>query len=377
MKLTALYKSFTNSERTSGVVLICCTIVSLTTTNLFPAYLRLWQTELAGQPITHWINDGLMTIFFLLIGLELEREVYKGELSTLKKALLPAFAALGGMITPALIYFLINNGNESLSGIGIPTATDIAFALAVLSLLGKRVPLSLKIFVTAFAVMDDLGAIIIIAIFYTSTLNFQALALAFGILSILFLFNRLKINAAWPYLVGGTAMWFCMLNSGIHATITGVLVAFAIPFGDGSEHTLSYRLQKFLHRPVTFIILPLFALANTSITINYEVYQQFGNAVSMGILVGLCIGKPIGIFTFSYATVKLRLAVLSQDITWKHIFGAGLLGGVGFTMSIFISLLAFHDETLVVHAKISILVASLLSGVVGFFYLKSVLYKTR
>lgn len=373
MKLTSLYKDFINSERTSGILLICCTLISLATSNIFPAYLQVWQTELVGYPVTHWINDGLMTLYFLLVGLELEREVYNGELSTVKKALLPAFAALGGMIFPALIYFFFNNINGNLNGGGIPTATDIAFALAVLSLLGKRVPLSVKIFVTAFAVIDDLGAILVIAIFYNSTVYWPALALALAIWFLLFLFNRLKIHAALPYLIGGIAMWFCMLNSGIHATITGVMVAFSIPFGDGSRSTLSHRLQNFLHKPVAFIILPLFALANTSITLDDTVFHQLGDAISLGILAGLFIGKPIGIFLFSYTTVKLRLAVLSHDISWKHILGAGILGGVGFTMSIFISLLAFDDQFLIVNAKISILIASLFSGAVGFFYLKSVL----
>lgn len=373
MKLTKLFLDFTNSERSSGIALIGCTIVSLAATNVFPSYLDIWHFELAEHSLTHWINDGLMAIFFLLIGLELEREVYQGELSSVKKAALPAIAALGGMAVPALLYFFINDQTGTLSGIGVPMATDIAFALAVLSLLGNRVPFSLKVFLTAFAVMDDLGAIIIIAIFYTSTIHWINLGIALAIWALLFLFNRLKIHAIWPYLLGGLAMWFSMLNSGVHATITGVMLAFAIPFGDGTEQTVSYRLQHFLHKPVAFIILPLFALANTSIALKSEIYDNLGSAVSVGIMVGLIIGKPLGIFSFAYAAVKLKLSSLSEEINWKFILGAGMLGGIGFTMSIFISLLAFSNGTTVDQAKVAVLLASLASGALGFLFLKTVL----
>lgn len=376
MQLTKLFDDFTNSERASGIVLICCTIISLVAANLFPDYLSFWHFEIAEHSVTHWINDGLMTIFFLLIGLELEREVYNGELSTLRSAALPAMAALGGMVVPALIYFLINMNGGNMRGIGVPMATDIAFALAVLSLLGKRVPLSLKIFLTALAVIDDLGAILVIAIFYTSTISWINLGIALGIWILLFVFNRLKIYRAWPYLLGGIAMWYSMLNSGVHATITGVIVAFVIPFGSGDEKSLSHRLQRFLHKPVAFIILPLFALANTSIPMDSDFYHELGSAVSIGVIVGLFIGKPIGIFVFTYAAVKLKLTELVNDVNWKMIFGAGLLGGIGFTMSIFISLLAFTSESVIDHSKVAVLVASLASGVIGFLYLNKALKKT-
>lgn len=372
MQITKLFSDFTNSERASGVVLIACTIVSLLATNLFTGYYDFWHIELGNHSLTHWINDGLMTIFFLLIGLELEREVYCGELSTVRSALLPAFAALGGMVVPALIYYFVNVNGGNMAGIGIPMATDIAFALAVLSLVGKRVPISLKIFLTALAVIDDLGAIMVIAIFYTGTISWLHLGIALGIWGLLFLFNRLKIHQAWPYLIGGAVMWYFMMGSGVHATITGVIVAFAIPFGSGDETTVSHRLQQFLHKPVAFLILPLFALANTSIPIDEGFYHELGSVVSIGVIAGLFVGKPVGIFLFTYVTVKLKISELTEGVTWKHILGAGFLGGIGFTMSIFISLLAFTSVSVIDHAKVAVMLASLISGVVGFLYLKSV-----
>lgn len=373
MILTKLFHDFFNSERASGIILICCTIFSLIITNVLPAYLEFWHLEFAGHHLTHWINDGLMTIFFLLIGLELEREVYIGELSNIKNAMLPMLAALGGMLLPAGLYFVINLNGGNLRGIGIPMATDIAFALGVLSLLGSRVPSSLKVFLTALAVIDDLGAILVIAVFYTSTLSWLHLGIAGGIFTLLILFNRLKIHSPCPYLIGGVVMWYFMLHSGVHATISGVLIAFVIPFGSGTENTLSYKLQKFLHKPVAFFILPVFALANTSIQISNDFYYALGGAVSIGIFAGLLIGKPVGIVLFSYAAVKLKLSNLSSDISWKHIIGAGILGGIGFTMSIFISLLAFDAEVLIDQAKISIMLVSTVSGVLGYLYLRSVL----
>lgn len=377
MILTNLFRDFVNSERASGIILIFCTIFSLVITNTFPTYLEFWHIEFAGHHLTHWINDGLMTIFFLLIGLELEREVYIGELSDLKSAILPMSAALGGMLLPAGLYFLINSNDGNMRGVGIPMATDIAFALGVLSLLGNRVPLSLKVFLTALAVIDDLGAILVIAVFYTSTISWLNLGIAGGIFALLILFNRLRIHSALPYLIGGVAMWYFMLHSGVHATITGVLVAFAIPFGNGNENTLSYKLQHYLHKPVAFIILPIFALANTSILIGSDFYYALGGSVSIGIIVGLLIGKPVGIVLFSYATAKLKLSNLSADISWKHIIGAGILGGIGFTMSIFISLLAFDSQILIDQAKISIMLVSTVSGILGYLYLKSVLDRDR
>lgn len=375
MRLAKLFKGFIRSEQASGLILIGCTIFSLVAANIFSGYAEIWHMPIAHHTLTHWINDGLMTIFFLLIGLELEREVYTGELSTLKSASLPALAALGGMIVPAAIYFLINVNRGDVSGLGIPMATDIAFALAMLTLVGKRVPASLKVFLTALAVMDDLGAIIIIAIFYTGEIHWLNLLITAGIWMILFGLNRFKVHSLWPYLAGGIAMWYFMMGSGVHATITGVILAFVIPFGSGDENTLSSRLQHYLHKPVAFFILPLFALANTSIILGEGFYRELGSAVSIGVIAGLFIGKPVGIFMFTFAAVKLKLSSLAKEINFNHIFGVGILGGIGFTMSIFISLLAFTNESVIDHAKIAILLASLLSGITGLLYLRSVIKK--
>ena len=372
MKETNLFKSFFESEKAGGIILIFATLFSLLLANsIFQTeYLQIWNLEIGNHSLVHWINDGLMTIFFLLIGLELEREVYIGELSTLKKAALPLFGALGGMVVPALIYLYFNFGTSTQSGAGIPMATDIAFAIGILSLLGNRVPTSLKIFLTALAVIDDLGAIIIIAAFYTSTITFLNLGIALGIMGFLFVLNRLKVNSLFPYIIGGILMWYFMLNSGVHATITGVLLAFVIPFGDGKKENISFKLQHFLHNPVAFIILPLFALANTCIVINSNWYEGLIHTNSIGIIFGLIIGKPLGIWILSYLGVTLGLCVLPKKLQWKNIFGAGILGGIGFTMSIFITLLAFDNESDIVISKISILIASFIAAILGFIILK-------
>ncbi len=371
MKETNLFKSFFESEKAGGIILIFATLSSLLLANsIFQTeYLQIWNVAIGNHSLVHWINDGLMTIFFLLIGLELEREVYIGELSTLKKAALPLFGALGGMVVPALIYLYFNFGTSTQSGAGIPMATDIAFAIGILSLLGNRVPTSLKIFLTALAVIDDLGAIIIIAIFYTSTISFLNLGIALGIMGVLFVLNRLKVNSLFPYIIGGILMWYFMLNSGVHATITGVLLAFVIPFGDGKKENISYKLQHFLHNPVAFIILPLFALANTCIIINSDWYEGLTHSNSIGIILGLIIGKPLGIWILSYLGVTLGLCILPKGLQWKNIFGAGILGGIGFTMSIFITLLAFDTDSDIVNSKIAILIASFIAAISGFVIL--------
>ncbi|OYU67642.1 MAG: Na+/H+ antiporter NhaA [Cytophagaceae bacterium BCCC1] len=369
---TKLFKDFFESEKAGGLVLIFCTIVSLIFANSVfgNSYQEFWHTQFAGHSLEHWINDGLMTIFFLLIGLELEREIYLGELSNIKDALLPIFGALGGMIFPASIFLLLTFGTIGQSGAGIPMATDIAFALGILSLLGNKVPLSLKIFLTALAVIDDLGAIITIAIFYTKTIFWANLFTALGIFAVLIILNRLKIRNLIPYLLGGVAMWYFMLNSGVHATITGVLLAFAIPFGNGNEKSTSYILQHFLHKPVAFFILPIFALANTALPIGDNVGDILVQNYSLGIALGLIVGKPMGIFLLSFTAVSLGICKLPADINWKSIIGAGFLGGIGFTMSIFITLLAFSDPTIINNAKFVILISSLIAGLTGYFYLK-------
>ena len=377
MKATQLYKDFFESEKSGGLVLIAFTLISLAIANsaFGNLYLHFWETTFAGHSIEHWINDGLMTIFFLLIGLELEREIYQGELSNIKDALLPIFGAIGGMIIPATIFLLFNFGTETQSGAGIPMATDIAFALGILSLLGNRVPTSLKIFLTALAVIDDLGAIMIIAIFYTKALFWSNLIIALGIFAFLLVLNRLKVRNLIPYLIGGVFMWYFMLHSGVHATITGVLLAFAIPFGNGGEKSTSYILQHFLHKPVAFIILPIFALANTAIVIGTDFTTIITQNYSIGIALGLIIGKPLGIITILFIAIKLGWCKLPNDLNWKSILGVGFLAGIGFTMSIFITLLAFENETIINNAKFIILLASLVAGLIGFISLKLTLSK--
>jgi NhaA family Na+:H+ antiporter len=272
MKTTKLFRDFFENEKAGGIVLVIVTALSLLLANssIQTEYINFWNMDLGGHTLVHWINDGLMTIFFLMIGLELEREIYKGELSNIKNAALPMIGALGGMVVPAAIFILFNFGTSTQSGAGIPMATDIAFAIGILSLLGNRVPVSLKIFLTALAVIDDLGAILVIAIFYTSTIAFVNLFISLGIFALLLVLNRLKVRNLIPYLIGGAFMWYFMLNSGVHATITGVLLAFAIPFGNGGEKSTSYILQHFLHKPVAFFILPLFAIANTCIPLGSD-----------------------------------------------------------------------------------------------------------
>ncbi len=298
MLISKIFTDFFNSEKSSGFVLIGCAILSLALTNSpwGDSYLSTWNAQLAGHSITHWINDGLMTVFFLLVGLEIEREIYAGELKNIRNAMLPVFAAAGGMIVPALIHFMLNKGSSAQNGFGIPMATDIAFALGVLSLAGKRVPFALKIFLTALAIIDDLGAILIIAIFYTSRISWLNLGIALAIFAGLLIMGRLKVYNLVFYLVPGIVMWYFMLQSGVHATISGVLLAFAIPFGKGDENSISGKLQHFLHKPVAFIIVPLFALANTCILFKPGIFSHLTDRNSLGILFGLFAGKPIGIF---------------------------------------------------------------------------------
>ena len=371
-KLTKLFNEFFESEKSGGLILILATAISLIVSNsaFGNSYIGFWHTDAGGHSITHWINDGLMAIFFLLIGLELEREIYVGELSSMKNASLPILGAIGGMLVPAGIFYLINRGTETQAGIGIPMATDIAFAIGILSLLGSRVPASLKVFLTALAVIDDLGAIIIIALFYTTTVSGLNLAIALGIFGFLLVLNRLKVHNLIPYLIGGIAMWYFMLHSGVHATITGVLLAFAIPFGDGKEKSPSYILQHFLHKPVAFLILPIFALANTSLEIKGNLLDGILEPNSIGIFLGLVLGKPVGILMFTFLGTLFGFCALPQNIKWKNILGVGFLAGIGFTMSIFITLLAFENEIIIDNSKIAILFSSLIAGLTGFIFLK-------
>jgi Na+:H+ antiporter, NhaA family len=380
-KLTKLFNEFFESERASGIILILCTITSIAIANsaFDKDYLDFWHARIGIEisdtislkySLEHWINDGLMAIFFLLIGLEIEREFYIGELSSLKNASLPVIAAIGGMATPTLLHFLLNHGTETAAGFGIPMATDIAFALGVLALLGSSVPVSLTVFLTALAIMDDLGAIAVIALFYASDFSLLYLVLALGIFSGLLILNRFGVHRLPFYLVPGFLMWYFMLKSGIHASIAGILLAFAVPFGRGDKTSPSYKLQHFLHKPVAFIIMPLFALANTGIPLTGNWIAGLTTSNSLGIFAGLFIGKPFGIVLFSFLAVKSGLSELPGDVNWKHIIGVGFLSGIGFTMSIFITILAFDHPEIVQISKISILLSSLLAGAAGFLILR-------
>jgi len=379
-KLSNLFIEFFKSEQASGVILIVCTIISITIANSFfgKDYLDFWQTKLGFETssislkfsVDHWINDGLMAIFFLLIGLEIERELYIGELSDLKNATLPIFAAIGGMSIPAVLHFLFNRGTLTQAGVGIPMSTDIAFALGVLALLGSRVPISLKIFLTALAIIDDLGAIVIIALFYVGDFSLLYFLSALGIFAGLLILNRLHVHRLPFYIIPGIIMWYFMLKSGIHASIAGVLLAFVIPFAGGNENSPSYKLEHFINKPVAFIVMPLFALANTGIVLTGNMMGGLITSNSLGIFSGLFVGKPLGIALFSFLAVKTGISQLPNEVTWRQIIGAGFLGGIGFTMSIFITLVAFENLEIIQSSKISILLSSLLAGIAGFIILK-------
>lgn len=372
MELTKLFTGFFNSEKAGGLTLIFCTALSLALANsaLGQDYSHLWHINMLSKPAEFWINDVLMTVFFLLVGLEIERELYIGELSSVKKAMLPVMAAIGGMALPALTHFFFNFGTATQNGFGIPMATDIAFSLGILSLLGNKVPASLKVFLTALAIIDDLGAILIIAIFYSKGVSLLYLGLAALLFALMLVLNRAKFHKVWIYLILGCIMWFCMYRSGIHATITGVLLAFAIPFGNGDENSPSYGLQHHLHKPVAFLVLPLFALANTAIAIPGSFAEDLFTANSLGIMLGLLAGKPLGILVFSVIGVATGLCFMPEDFKRRDLFGAGLLAGIGFTMSIFITLLAFSDQALVDSSKIAIIIASVLAAMLGFLWLR-------
>ncbi|MBM4183708.1 MAG: Na+/H+ antiporter NhaA [Gemmatimonadetes bacterium] len=375
--LAQTFKDFFDSKKSGGITLVVCTVISLVIANSAAggAYVDMWHVEIGGLSLEHWINDGLMAVFFLLIGLELEREFYVGELSDFRSALLPIVAAGGGVAAPALIHLSLNMGSPTQAGIGITMATDIAFALGVLALLGSRVPASLKIFLAALAVMDDLVAVIVIAVFYTSDLSVGYLAGALGVFGVLVALNRLRVRSLAPYLGGGVLMWLLMYQSGVHATITGVLLAFAVPFAgrSGDDDSPSHRLEHALHRPVALAVLPLFALANTGIVIGAGALDGLVTSNGLGIMAGLFVGKPTGIALACVAAVAAGLCRLPGDLRWGHIVGAGMLGGIGFTMSIFITNLAFAGQTDMINAsKLAILVASLMAGTAGCLWLLAV-----
>ena len=367
MIATKLFKDFVESERSGGIVLVCFTFLALIVANspFADTYLHWMHYDVAGMSIEHWVNDGLMTIFFLLVGLELEREIYIGELRSFRDALLPICAAVGGMVVPAAIHLSLTYGTDGQRGAGIPMATDIAFSLGVLSLVSNRVPFALKVFLTALAIADDLGAVMVIAIFYTQSIAYGYLAGAIGVFLGLCLLNRLNVNSVWIYLVGGVAMWYCMVHSGVHATLAGVLLAFALPFRDGGKNSPSYGLQHALHRPVAFGILPLFAIVNTGIPIGSDWLEGLSQPNSLGIFLGLVIGKPAGILAFSFLAVHFKACSLPSDLRWSHVVGASMLAGIGFTMSIFVSILAFDDSKLVNFSQIMVLIASVVAAILG------------
>lgn len=414
-------KHFLHSQWGGGVILIICSIIAIVLANIGAtqdAFHHFWLQKLTigvegfnlSKTLEEWINDGLMVVFFFTVGLEIKREIIAGQLSTMKQAGLPIAAAVGGMVFPALIYLLFNAGTPTESGWGIPMATDIAFALGVLSLLGNRVPLSLKIFLTALAIVDDLGAILVIAIFYSTQIEWDMLIAAAATLAFLILLNRMKVYSIKYYLVPGIVLWILFLHSGIHATIAGVIIAMTLPttprfsksyFRHKSQslvkHFIYYdkpdsqvlsneeqheclqairkvarnsisptqRLEYALHQSVTFFIMPVFALANAGVTLNIGSMADLINDESIGIFAGLVIGKPVGIFFLSWLTIKLGWCVMPKNVTWYTLFAVTCLGGIGFTMSIFIDNLAFTDPVMISTGKVAILIASLVAGFIG------------
>ncbi|RZK60332.1 MAG: Na+/H+ antiporter NhaA [Pedobacter sp.] len=380
-----VFAKFFHSGKVGGILLLICVLISLSIANFGDAeYFNNFLARIIGfdlgivdikYSISAWVNDGLMAVFFLLVGLEIKRELIEGELSTLKKASLPVLAAIGGMIVPSLIFFFFNKGEETASGWGIPMATDIAFALAIIAMLGKNVPPSLKIFLAALAIADDLGAILVIAIFYTAQIHWNYLLMAAGVFALLLTFNFFKIKSLWLYLIPGIFLWYFVHHSGIHATIAGVLLAFTIPTNHTAELSPLEKLEHFLTIPVNFLIMPIFALANTNITFQKEMIDGLVSPLGLGIIFGLFFGKTIGVTLLSWFAVKIKLAKLPSGTNWKHIIGVSMLAGIGFTMSIFISLLSFSNAEHIIEAKFAILCASIIAGTFGFVYLKSIKQK--
>jgi NhaA family Na+:H+ antiporter len=376
------FKDFLRSGQIGGILLMVCVVISLFIANsgYREEFSNLLSTDLGFTfgtkaytfTVAAWINDALMAIFFLLVGLEIKRELVEGELSSIKKASLPVVAALGGMLVPAFIYFIFNNGSPTASGWGIPMATDIAFALAIIAMLGKSVPASLKIFLAALAIVDDLGAILVIAIFYTDQVHFDYLIWAGEVLLLLLIFNYFNVKPLYFYLVPGMVLWYFIHHSGIHATIAGVLLALTIPTNTTNIESPLEKLEHLLNGPVNYFIMPVFALANTNITFQKEMLGGLVSPLGLGIVTGLFAGKTIGVTLFSWLAVRLKLGSLPSGSGWKHIIGLGMLAGIGFTMSIFISLLSFSNEMDITEAKFAVLCASVISGLIGFMFLKSI-----
>lgn len=375
-KISSVFKDFFGNSQASGILLVLCVMISLMIANSSAAqgFQNILHTEVGPYSVEVWINDGLMAIFFLLVGLEIKRELLEGELSNFKNASLPIFAAIGGMFVPALIFKFFNDGTEYSNGWAIPMATDIAFSLAILSMLGKAVPAAVKVFLAALAIVDDLGAIVVIAVFYTDTIHWDYLGYSAVVFALMIALNFFKVRAFVMYLVPGVLLWYLMHHSGIHATIAGVLTAFTIPTQrlNGARYSPLETLEHALHAPVQFMIMPIFALANTNITLKEGMVDGLFTNFGYGIVLGLILGKLIGITLFSFIAIITKISSLPDRSNWGHMMGAGLLAGIGFTMSIFIAGLSYTDIAMQDAAKFAILVASVLAGVLGFLLLKSI-----
>jgi NhaA family Na+:H+ antiporter len=373
------FREFFKAQQLGGILLMVAVLLSLVFANsaLANSFNRIltstWGLHLSGLHLvydtTTWINDGLMAIFFLVVGLEIKRELVEGELSSIKKAAMPVFAALGGMLVPAAIFLFFNSGKPSQYGWGIPMATDIAFALAIVATLGNRVPTSIKIFLAALAIVDDLGAIVVIALFYSSKLDSTYLAYAGGLVALLATLNYFGVKRLIFYLIPGVFLWYVVHHSGIHATIAGVLLACFIPTNPVKETSPLEKLEHLLVKPVNLFIMPLFALANTNIHLEWGMLKGISSPIGLGIILGLVFGKPIGVFLFSWISVKLGWSSLPSKATWKHVLGLGMLAGIGFTMSTFIALLSFKDPAFQLEAKFCILIASIIAASIGYSYL--------
>ncbi|MBY8962450.1 Na+/H+ antiporter NhaA [Flavobacterium sp. D11R37] len=382
------FKEFFRSSSAGGIILLFCVVLSLiiANTGAGEGFNELLSTEIGfandsvqlRYPVLLWINDGLMAIFFLLVGLEIKREIVEGELSSLRQASLPVLAAIGGVVVPALIYTFFNHAEpDTIHGWGIPMATDIAFALGILSLLGDKVPSGIKVFLAALAIVDDLMAILVIAIFYSTNLHLTYLMYAAGIFLFQIILNRAGVKNILFYIIPGIFMWYFIHHSGIHATIAGVLTALTLPTTPDATESPLEKLEHMLAKPVNFLIMPIFAIANTNITFEDGMVEGLASNLGLGIVLGLFLGKPIGIFLMSWLSVKLKVAELPAGSNWTHVLGLGLLGGIGFTMSIFIALLSFKSEFFQNEAKFAVLTASVLSGVFGYVILSAYNKKQR
>ena len=376
-KIFQPFTLFFRSNSIGGIILLFCVVLSITIANspLAEDYHHLltvpFNLNIAQINIHFLVNEVFMSVFFLLVGLEIKRELVEGELANIKQASLPIFAAIGGMLLPGLLYTLFNYDSENIAGWGIPMATDIAFAVAIISLLGKKVPLSLKIFLTALAIVDDLGAIIVIAIFYTASIQWSYLLLALACTFLLLLLNKKNSTHLFFYLLIGVFLWYFIYQSGIHATIAGVILALTIPTNKGNKISPLEKLEHRLAKPVSFLIMPMFALVNTAIVLNVEAFSSLASPIGLGIGLGLILGKVIGISLFTYIAILLGWSTMPTHCNAKHIIGVGFLAGIGFTMSIFIALLSFNDLQTQTTAKLAILVASIISGLVGFAILRT------